>query len=90
MSEKFTLEILHFRKMVGPGFSKLFLFKERTRALAPQPAGFKAWAQYIFASEWRAASNDAKKKTFRIFILLEIIFGILDKKCGTNLFFKLI
>jgi len=51
MSEKFTLEILHFRKMVGPGFSKLFLFKERTRALAPQPAGFKAWAQYIFASE---------------------------------------
>ncbi len=51
MSEKFTLEILHFLKIVGPGFSKLFLCKERTRALAPQPAGFKAWAQYIFASE---------------------------------------
>jgi hypothetical protein len=51
MSEKFTLEILHFRKMVGPWFSKLFLFKERTWAVAPQPAGSRAWAQYIFASE---------------------------------------
>ena len=87
MSEKFTLEVLHFRKMVGPWFSKLFQCKESTRAVAPQPAGSRAWAQYIFASELYAASNDAKKKTFRIFILLEIIFGILDKKSGTNLFF---
>ena len=75
--------------MVGPMVFEVTPMKESILTVAPQPAGSRAWAQYIFASELRAASNDAKKKTFRIFILLEIIFGILDKKCGTYLFFKL-
>ena len=65
--------------------------KESILTVAPQPAGSRAWAQYIFASELYAASNDAKKKTFRnfrIFFLLEIIFGISDKKRGTYLYFN--